>query len=604
MNVHANNTIPTEVGDVERPSPSSGKSLWASDAIAQTLRSLDIPYAAMNPGASYRGLHDSIVNYLGNHDPQMLLCLHEEHAVHIAQGWAKVTETPMMAILHSNVGLMHATMAIFNAWCDRVPMVLVGATGPVDASLRRPWVDWIHTSKDQGALIRGYTKWDDQPSSVAAASESLLRARAITATYPHGPTYVCIDAGLQEMPINEMPPQPESLRFKAPAPAAPSPDLVRQAAEALSKARRPLILAGRVSRSEADWDRRIALAERLGAIVLTDLRVAAAFPTTHRLHPSSAGFYATEQSNALMREADVVLSLDWLDVGGTLKTALRDTTAHPQLIHASMDHVLHNGWSMDYQTLPPVDIHFANKSDTVVSALLAALDTFASGPESDWGSVAEALPADLDLAATDKITVGDLAAALRTVTSGKDICLVRIPNAWSGRFWNIEHPLDFLGLDGGGGLASGPGIAVGAGLALKRSGRLPVSIVGDGDYLMGATALWTAARYGIPTLVIVANNRSFYNDEVHQEAVARTRGRLVDNKWIGQHISGPDVDLAAIARAQGAVGFGPVEQREALEAVLAEAVELVEKGNAVVVDVVVGPGYENNTTRSLVRKLV
>src|SRR5579859_3345557 len=165
------------VAGLERPTPAGANAPgFGSDVIADALRSLDIPYIALTPGASYRGLHDSIVNYLGNTSPQMLLCLHEESAVSIAQGYAKVTDRMMGAVVHSNVGLMHASMAIFNAWCDRVPMLVLGATGPWDASKRRPWIDWIHTASDQGALVRDYTKWDNQPASVGAAYEALLRA--------------------------------------------------------------------------------------------------------------------------------------------------------------------------------------------------------------------------------------------------------------------------------------------------------------------------------------------------------------------------------------------------------------------------------------------
>src|ERR1700674_742760 len=165
---------------------------YGSDVVAETLRALALPYIALVPGASFRGLHDSLVNYLGNRDPQMLLCLHEEHAVAIAHGYAKVTGQPLAVGIHSNVGLMHATMAIYNAWCDRVPMLIIGATGPVDAARRRPWIDWIHTSTDQGALIRAYSKWDDQPASVEAALNSLARAYSITREAPSAPVYECL----------------------------------------------------------------------------------------------------------------------------------------------------------------------------------------------------------------------------------------------------------------------------------------------------------------------------------------------------------------------------------------------------------------------------
>src|SRR4030081_2991685 len=183
------NLSPTVRAEAPVASPEQ-KEIWGSDAIAAVLRTLDIPFLALNPGASYRGLHDSIVNYLGNTRPQMLLCLHEESAVAIAQGYAKVSGRMMGAAVHSNVGLQHATMAIFNAWCDRMPMLVLGATGPVDAMKRRPWIDWIHTARDQGALIRGYTKWDDQPASAGAAREGLLRAWWIANVAPQGPVYV------------------------------------------------------------------------------------------------------------------------------------------------------------------------------------------------------------------------------------------------------------------------------------------------------------------------------------------------------------------------------------------------------------------------------
>src|SRR6478752_5037381 len=210
---------------------------WGSDAIAAMLRALDIPYLALNPGASYRGLHDSIVNYLGNERPQMLLCLHEESAVALAHGYAKATGKMMGAVVHSNVGLMHASMAIFNAWCDRVPMLILGATGPWDAARRRPWIDWIHTASDQGALVRDYTKWDNQPGSVPAAYEALLRAVQMANTPPRGPTYINLDAALQEAKIGPLPPVPDVSRFEVPDPVLPGNDSIEKAAKLLSGAK-------------------------------------------------------------------------------------------------------------------------------------------------------------------------------------------------------------------------------------------------------------------------------------------------------------------------------------------------------------------------------
>src|SRR6185503_10818249 len=267
---------------IERPLPlPSGNALFGSDVVAETLRALEIPYIALNPGASYRGFHDSLVNHLGNVQPQMLLCLHEEHAIAIAQGYAKVTGRPMAAAVHSNVGLMHATMAIFNAWCDRMPVLVLGATGPVDAPKRRPWIDWIHTARDQGALIRGYTKWDDQPASAEAARESLLRAFFLSRSAPMGPVYVNLDAGMQEAPLADPLPPIDASRFVPQVTAAAPPELVAQAVAMLRQARQPVILMGRGSRSEQAWADRVALAETLRARVVTDLKIGAVFPTDH-----------------------------------------------------------------------------------------------------------------------------------------------------------------------------------------------------------------------------------------------------------------------------------------------------------------------------------
>ncbi len=169
-----------------------------------------------------------------------------------------------------------------------------------------------------------------------------------------------------------------------------------------------------------------------------------------------------------------------------------------------------------------------------------------------------------------------------------------MPLGWHGSYRHFRHPLDYLGANGGGGVGAGPGMTVGAALALKGSGRMVAGILGDGDFLMGVTALWTAAHYRIPCLFVIANNRSFYNDELHQERVAKERGRPVENKWIGQRIDGPDIDLAMMAKAQGASAFGPVTDIKKLGDVMKEAVKAAQNGAVCVVDVRVLPGYDSN----------
>ena len=582
------------IKDLERPvAPSAGNALFGSDVVADALRAIDVPYIALNPGASYRGLHDSIVNYLGNAAPQMLLCLHEETAIAICHGYAKVTGRPMAAAVHSNVGLFHATMAIFNAWCDRMPIVVLGATGPVDAPRRRPWIDWIHTARDQGAMVRAYTKWDDQPASPEAAREALLRANWLARTAPMGPVYVNLDAGMQEAPVTEPPPPIDPARFMPSVVSAPDHGLIGQALARLRGAKQPVILMGRVNRDEHAWQRRVALAEHLGAKVVTDLKLGASFPTDHPLHAAPPATFAVPEAMAVIAAADVILSLDWVDLGGTLRSACGGAMPNGFVIQVSMDHHLHNGWSMDHQALPAADLLIAADPDVTVTALLAA----AGAPP-----VPSVLPPSAPPAAefpAGPIGVPMLGEALRHAVGTRDVSLLHLPISWNGATWPFRHPLEFLGSDGGGGIGGGPGISVGAALALRGSGRLPVSICGDGDFLMGVTAIWTAVHYRIPLLFIVANNRSFFNDELHQERVARMRHRPVENRWIGQRISEPDIDMAKLGEGQGATGFGPIEDASTLVDTFRRAIAVVEAGGVAVVDVRVTPGYAAATTAAL-----
>jgi len=580
------------VGKIERPTPAGANAPgFGSDVIAEALRSLDIPYIALTPGASYRGLHDSIVNYLGNAKPQMLLCLHEEAAVAIAHGYAKVTGKAMVTAVHSNVGLMHATMAMFNAWCDRMPVIVLGATGPVDAVKRRPWIDWIHTARDQGALIREYTKWDDQPSSPGAAREAILRGNWIANTVPQGPVYINFDAELQEGKVSEQLPPIEVARYMPRISTAAPAELVGEAAGVLKNAKQVLILAGRASRDEAAWNARVALAEALNARVVTDLKIGATFPTDHPLYVGSPRAITPESVEGL-KNVDVVLSLDWVDLAGALRHF--GPTPAVKVIQVSLDHRIHNGWSMDHQALPPVDILLSADPDLVVPQLVKEI-----------GKSAKPHAVPTPRLISDKEPAGftneNIARALRKVLGDRPVTYTHLPLSWDDSWVTFRHPLDYVGSDGGGGVGGGPGISVGAALALKGTGRLPIAICGDGDFLMGVTAVWTAVHYKIPLLFVLANNRSFYNDELHQERMARMRNRPVENKWIGQRMSDPEVDLAAMGRAQGAIGFGPVTKSADLPGILEKAIAAVDAGGVAVVDVRVEPGYTAVMTAAMTR---
>jgi thiamine pyrophosphate-dependent acetolactate synthase large subunit-like protein len=601
MNARMPGAADDDISGIERPLPATTTSRFGSDAIADMLRALDVEFVALTPGASFRGLHDSLVNHLGNARPRMLLAVHEETAVAIAHGYARVTGRPMAVALHANVGLMHATMAIFNAWCDRMPMLLLGGVGPMDAMQRRPWVDWIHTARDLGALVRGYTKWDDQPSSVPAALEAMLRAWHVTQTEPRGPVYVCLDATLQEQAVDDTVNLPDVARFRVPAAGAPPIDEVARAARALAKARRPLILMGRMSGDAGDWRRRVELAERLHARVITDLKTGATFPTRHPLHPHAPGMFVSGDAASLVREADVILSLDWIDLAGTLKVACNGEWPSAAIIQCSLDAYCHNGFSMDYQSLPPADIAMLANPDALVRALL---DAAGSKDASEWPTPVLATPAQpAPVHDATAIGIDEMARVTVDTLAAHTPSYIRLPIGWPGQYCRFADPLDYIGFDGGGGLGSGPGMAVGAALALSGTDRMPVAILGDGDYLMGVTAIWTAVHYRVPLLIVVANNHSFFNDELHQERTARVRNRPVENRWIGMRMSDPPLDLARLAEGQGAIGMGPVTDAAAYAHALATAVEKVKAGAVCVIDVHVAPEYARAVSSALLRNI-
>ena len=568
---------------------------WGSDVAAEMLRRMGIKYLSMNPGASYRGFHDSIVNYLGNSDPQMILCLHEDHAVHIAQGYAKATDEPMGCILHSNVGLMHGMMGIFNAWCNRVPMVIMGATGPVDAMKRRPWIDWIHTEKDQGALIRNFVKYDDEPRSPQALAETMVRVNKTIRSAPTAPAYVCLDAGLQESAIDPDMKLPDVSRFQPGAPVCAPQESIDAAADLLCNAKNPVFMIGRVKRSKENWDARVKLAELLGAGVVQDIKVATAFPTDHLLSLAPPGNRPREEAAAALKEADVILDLNSLDTTGTFKLVFGRDEVRAKVIHVSMDSILHNGYSMDHMGMPIGDVTMLAEVEPVVDQLLAACEKKLGG-KSKWdgknkGRTSEVDREFSDLNAGDPISVEALTLGMNEARKGRNITLANVPIGWAADGYHWTHPMDYLGNDAGGGLASGPGTAIGVGLGLMDSDRTPVAILGDGDTMQGSSALWTAAHYSIPVLIIISNNRSNFNDEIHQETVAKMRNRPVENRWIGQRIDDPEVDIGRYAASLGIESAGPVTTIGDLVPAIEKGLKAVDAGKPYLINVHVEKGY-------------
>jgi len=573
------------------PDPHVG---WGSDIAAEMLRRFGCPFISLNPGASYRGLHDSLVNHLGNETPGILLCLHEDHSVAIAHGYARVTGEPMGCVLHANVGLLHGMMAIFNAWCDRAPVLILGATGPVAIEKRRPWIDWIHTMRDQGGLVRDFVKWDDQPSSPESLVESLTRAWLLTRSHPKGPVYVCLDAGLQETKLDHEPVWPDLARMQPPLPPRPAKTDLESATKLLRKSERPLILAGRGARTEKAWLARIRLAERLGACVMSDLKSGAMFPTDHPAHVV-APFNALPQSACeILRDADVILSLDWIDLGGALHQAGSAGEVSAKIVAASLDRHLHRGAGMEYQALAPADIFFPTTSDALVQDLL---DELGPGEKPIWR---EARRGPSGKFGAESITLHQIARVLRdNFDDPERVTFTLLNRGWPTEIWPFTTPLSYLGKDGGGGLGSGPGLSVGAALALHRMGRYAVSVLGDGDFCMGATAIWTAVRHQIPLLILIDNNRSYFNDELHQENVARARGRNEKNRWIGLRLDEPPPNIAKLAEAQGAIGIGPVVRPADVAKAIVEGVGVLKSGGVCVIDFHVEPGEDRRSNASV-----
>jgi acetolactate synthase I/II/III large subunit len=585
---------------IPAPAPSERVPEYGSDLVVDLLRGLGIEYAAFNPGASFRGLHDSLVNYGADERPRTILCNHEEISVALAHGYAKATGRPMVAALHNVVGLQHACMAIFNAWCDRVPVLLLGGTGPMDSTRRRPWIEWIHTALVQGNHVRDFVKFDDQPASAAGMAESILRAYRLMTAEPTGPVYVCLDAAVQEDPLPKGVQLPTDLyRWVAQAPIQADLDGLRTAAGWLSESRRPVILADTVGRSREATDALRAVAEKLNAPVV-DLGSRFNFPSEHPLE-------ATERREDLIREADVIFAVDVVDLWGALQAnAARHRPAgyapsdDAKLISLSVSDLLVHSWTSDYQRMQPVDLSLVGESRVALPALLDLLGAPASAA-GDRAARAETLAAEgraaraewearahtLAQGASGAVPLGALGLALRDALAGRDWVLSNNElRGWARRLWRVEHPYQYTGTAGGAGLGYGIGASLGVGLAHKASGRIVVNLQPDGDLLYCSSALWTAAHEQLPLLMVMLNNHSYYNSEEHGLRMAERRGRPAERAGIGTRPEGPAVDFATVARGFGISSAGPITSVADLPRALATAVEAVASGEPYLLDVV------------------
>ena len=466
-----------------------------------------------------------------------------------------------------------------------MPAVVIGANGPLDARQRRPWIDWIHSARDPAAMIRSYTKWDDMPMSVEAAVDSVIRATQLASTPPMGAAYVVLDMADQDRELTAPIALPDKRRFAPPELPGPTPCDVERVLEFVRAAERPLLAIGRCSRDVAAWNARVELAEALNARVITDFKVGASFPTDHPLHVGLPAVRAMGEQLDVVRSADLIISLESVDLGGMLKRAFGTESVPPRIVNVSLDRYVTNGWSFDHQAQPPADLDLPLAHELLVPALLEALQVPRRAARSarPAGSAAADLP-------DGPIGVAAFAAVLEAELTGIEHSYSRLPLGYNeGAPFVFRHPLDYLGGDGGAGVGIGPSLAIGAALALRGSGRLSIGVLGDGDYLMGVQAIWTAVKYTIPVLIVICNNRCYYNDVVAGVAMAIRRKRPVENKWAGQMIDDPAPDLAGLARAQGASAIGPVTSIASFRDALRHGMRSVMEGNVFVIDAVVDP---------------
>jgi acetolactate synthase-1/2/3 large subunit len=578
---------------------------YGSDVVVDLMKAFDIEYAAFNPGATFRGIHDSIVNYGGNYKPEVIFCNHEEISVALAHGYAKAKGKPMIAIVHNMVGLQHASMAIFNAYIDRVPVIVLGGTGPMNSKHRRPRIDWIHTALVQGNQVRDYVKWDDQPYSLADVPDSFIRGYRIATTEPMAPIYINYDADIQEDSVTSPIELPDVSRYAPPAPVQANPDALRKAAELLVNAQFPLMIADTVGRNPKTVPALIELAELLALPVL-DKGARFNFPTTHPLD-------VTDGARDLLQKSDVILALDVADLYGSLTTVSKQTRACEyvtspgvKLISISMHDMLVHSWAGDYQALQALDLPMAADTSVAVPEL-ARLCRELLGNDATKKATIEARQkelrekhqsrrakwrADAQAKATQKeIATAFLAYELGEVIKSEDWVLVNgTSNGWARRLWDFTQPNQYLGASGGAGVGYGMSAAIGAALALKDTGKLAVDIQSDGDLLMTASALWTAAKHRIPLLIVMHNNQSFYNSEEHGIEVAKFRNRPVENAGIGTHVDDPAVDYAKTAQSFGVNAEGPIVRTADLRPALERGVKFVkDKKLPYLVDVISEP---------------
>ena len=577
-----------------------------SDFMVDVIKTLNIDYLPCLPGSTFRALQESFINNPPNPNqmPEFITCLHEEASVAMAHGYSKVAGKPLAVMVHGTVGLQHASMAIYNAYADRVPMLLLtGNTN--DAIERRPGVEWQHSVQDGASLVRDFVKWDDNPGSLQAWAESSVRAYQLTMAVPMAPVLLIADTKLQEEPLDAH--EEAQLRIPKYRPLVPpqaDAGGIRELAKMLVAAEDPVIIVDRYARTDAGMGLLVKLAETLNAPVI-DRRGRVNFPNRHPLNHSS-------RSGQLIRQADVILGLEITDFFGLLNSMTDQlfrqvrSNAKPtaKIAHISSRNLLIHANYQDFQRFSEVDLDLAGDAEATLPALIEAVEREITAPR-------KAVLATRGQKLIDQ-GKGFADAAWKTAGAGWDaspISTARIcaevwaqikdePNwalgadhaGWSSRLWNQNKPWHHNGGSGAAGVGQNTPASVGAALANKLAGRFTVAIVGDGDFnMVGPGCLWTAAHHQIPLLMLIHNNRAYHQEVMHIQRMANRHNRGIDRGGIGSTISDPNIDYAKLAQAMGVHGIGPISDPKDLGPAIKTAMATVKKGQPAVIDVISQP---------------
>ena len=576
-----------------------------SDFMAEVIKSLGFEYVAANPGSSFRGLHESLINFNGspNKDPELLTCMHEESSVAMAHGYAKIEGKPMMVMAHGTVGLQHASMAIYNAYADRVPVyILLGNIQ--DENWRRSDVEWAHSVQDAASMVRDYTKWDDAPASLTHFAESAVRAYKIAMTPPMEPVVIVADAVMQEEPV----PESDRGHLRIPklslsTPPAGDSGAVAEAAKMLVAAENPVIVAGRLARTPAGLKSLIELAELLQAPV-QDRRFRMNFPTRHPLFGGGS-----------VAEADVILALEVPDLWNATHSMTPvnkfgmetkpTTKAGSKLIHIFAGDLFAKSNYQDFGRYTEVDLSIAADAEATLPSLIEACRKLVTAERKrafedrgkKLGEVAvKARQRDLDAAAfgfdASPISTARVSAELWNQLKNEDWSLVSdvtFFSYWPLRLWDFTKHYQYIGGHGAYGVGYQAPASVGAALANRKHGRISVNIQCDGDLNYAPGVLWTATHHKIPLLNIMHNNRAYHQERMYVQDMAARAQRGIDRADIGTAITNPNIDYATMAKAYGMYSAGPISDPKDLGPAIKAAIQVVKRGEPALIDVITQP---------------